>query len=367
MSVNAKAAAPCLKNLWPKQHYADGGEWHAFFPPGTPVMALPGWEQPRLLLPATSPADRWHASGVYPAFRPTARLFRGLMRLRALSGVGPVRVSLADRAGPTLQEYLADTLPNVAACAVLVGVAHQAQKLTVQLVNLDGSVAGYLKCAASPGARQRIRNEYLLQCELPPGAGPRALKYASMGGMDALLMEPVQGRSLRAALPPPEELPAFADSLSTSARYPLQLHPWVCGRDLAVQVEVESILAELSAREWAVVWQHGDLVPWNLFRKAEGGLTAIDWEYGCNEGFPGMDLAHYVLQLASHIHRWAPVRSRDYASRYLLEAGLDVNSREAGAIVKLTAYLAFQHARVDGYSPDAPMQVWRRLVWGDAQ
>jgi hypothetical protein len=367
VSVNGKVAAPSLRNLWPKQHYGDGGEWHAFFTPGTPVMALPGWEQPRLLLRATSPVDRWHGSGVYPAFRSTAKLYRGLMRLKALSRIGSIRLSLADRVGPTLREYLADTLPDVEVCAVLVGVAHRAQKLTAQLVNLDGSVAGYMKCAARPGARQRIRNEYQLQCDLPPGAAPRPLKYASMGGMDALLMEPVQGRSLRAALPPPGELPAFAGSLSTSARYPVHLHPWVCGRELAMQVEVESILGDLSAREWAVVRQHGDLVPWNLVRKAGGGLTAIDWEYGCNEGFPGLDLAHYVLQVASHIHRWAPARSRVYATRYLLESGLDVNSREAGAIVKLTAYLAFQHARMDGYGPDAPVQLWRRLVWGDAR
>jgi hypothetical protein len=149
MSVNTKAATPSLKNLWPKQHYADGGEWHAFFPPGTPVMALPGWEQPRLLLPATSRADRWHASGVYPAFRSTAKLYRGLMRLSALSGFGPVRLSLMSHGGPTLQEYLADALPGARVCAVMVGVAHQAQKLTAQLVAPDGNVIGYMKCGAS--------------------------------------------------------------------------------------------------------------------------------------------------------------------------------------------------------------------------
>jgi hypothetical protein len=366
VSVISKAATPSMRNLWPKQQRAQSGAWHAFFAPGTPVMALPGWEQPRLLVPATSPGDRWRASGVYPAFRSTAKLYRGLMRLKALSGVGTVRLSLAGRAGPTLQEYLADTLPDAVVRAVMVGVAHQAQKLTVQLVAADGSVVGYMKCAASPGARQRIRNEYLLQCGLPPAAGPHPLKYASMGGMDALLMEPVQGRSLRASLPPPRGLPAFVSSLSTSERYPVQLHPWVCGRDPELQSEIEPILAELSAREWAVVLQHGDLVPWNLVRKAEGGLAAIDWEYGCKEGFPGLDLAHYVLQVAAHIHRWAPARSREYATRYLLEAGLDVNAGEAGAIVKLTAYLAYQHALVDGYGPNAPVQLWRRLVWGGA-
>jgi hypothetical protein len=365
MRLNGKAATPSLRNLWPKQPCAEAGEWHAFFTPGTPVLALPGWKQPRLLVPATSARDRWNASGAYPAFRSTAKLYRGLMRLRALSGIGTVRVSLADRAGPTLQEYLADTMPDAEAHAVMVGVAHQAQKLTVQLGAHDGTVVGYMKCASSPGARQRIRNEHLIQCGLPPGTGPRPLKYASMGGMDALLMEPVQGSSVRATLPPPNELPAFVSSLARPVRYSVLRHPWICGKNLEANAEVEPIIAELSAREWAVVLQHGDLVPWNLIRKAEGGLTALDWEYGCEEGFPGLDLAHYVLQVAAHIHRWAPARSREYATRYLLDTGLDVNATEANAVVRLTAYVAYQHAQLDGYGPDAPVQLWRRLVWGD--
>jgi hypothetical protein len=363
MSVKDKEATPSLRNLWPKQQYVDGGEWHAFFPQGASVIALPGWDRPRLLVPASTLASRWSGSGVYPAVRVAAKAYRWLLRFKALGGVRAVRVPEGSRGGPTLQDFLADTLPGARVRAVMMGVAHQAQKLTVQLVSADGTVVGYLKCAAKPVARQRLKNEYLLQSELPAGAGPRPLKYARLGEMEALLMEPVRGRALSAALPPPPQLAAFVFSLSTSERYPFQVHPWVQARGLLQKPELQPVLANLISREWAVVRQHGDLVPWNLIQTAEGRLTAIDWEYGCKEGFPGVDLAHYILQVAAQIHRWTPARAREYATQYLVQSGLDVSVEEARAIVKLAAYLAFQDAIVDGWKAGDPLQRWRGLVW----
>ena len=42
--------------------------------------------------------------------------------------------------------------------------------------------------------------------------------------------------------------------------------------------------------------RHGDFVPWNLLRNPAGTWVAVDWEEGCAEDAPGLDLVHDLLQ-----------------------------------------------------------------------
>jgi hypothetical protein len=338
-------------------------QWSAFFPPGTPVIALPDWGRPRLLVAAATAAGRWRGSGFYPACRLTARAYRWLLRARASAGLAAVRTSREVRDGPILQEFLAEVLPGATVRAVMVGMANRAQKLTAQLVAADGRVTGYLKCAASDLARERLRNEHDLLQLVPPEAGPRPLKFGVFAGMDALLTRPVHGRLLRTALSPPPELLRYARSLHTADRCAVQRHPWFCKRELAADAQLRAIAGPLASREWAVVRQHGDLVPWNVVQGATGRLTAVDWEYGCAEGFPGLDLAHYVLQVAGLIYRWSPERARAYATDYLLHCGDGLSAAEASAIVALAAYDAFGNTLTDGYGMNDPLQIWRRSLW----
>jgi hypothetical protein len=338
-------------------------QWSAFFPPGTLVIALPDWSRPRLLVPAATVAERWRGSGFYPACRLTARTYRWLLRLRASAGLATARASSESCDHETLQEFLADVIPGATVRAVMLGMANRAQKLTAQCVAADGRVTAYLKCAASELARERLRNEYDLLQVLPPGAGPRPLKFGVFAGMDALLTQAVHGRLLSAALPPSPALLEYARSLITPDRLAARHHPWFCRRDVAGHTEVRAIGEALSGREWAVVRQHGDLVPWNIVQGATGRLTAVDWEYGCAEGFPGLDLAHYVLQVAGLIYRWRPERARAYATGYLLDCGDALSAAEASAIVALAAYDAFGNTLMDGHGMNDPIQIWRRSLW----
>jgi hypothetical protein len=338
-------------------------QWSAFFPPGTPVIALPDWNRPRLLVPAATVAERWRGSGFYPACRLTARTYRWLLRLRASAGLATVRTSSEICDHGTLQDFLADVIPGATVRAVMLGMANRAQKLTAQCVAGDGRVTGYLKCAASDLARERLRNEYDLLQLLPPEAGPRPLKFGVFAGMDALLTQAVHGRLLSAALPPSPELLEYVRSLNTSDRLAAHRHPWFNRRDVAARAEVRAIAGALGGREWPVVRQHGDLVPWNIVQGATGRLTAVDWEYGCAEGFPGLDLAHYVLQVAGLIYRWRPERARAYATGYLRDCGDGLSAAEASAIVALAAYDAFGNTLMDGHGMNDPIQIWRRSLW----
>jgi hypothetical protein len=338
-------------------------QWSAFFPPGTLVIALPDWNRPRLLVPAATVAERWRGSGFYPACRLTARAYRWLLRLRASVGLATMRTSSEICDDRTLQDFLADVIPGATVRAVMLGMANRAQKLTAQCVDADGRVTGYLKCAASDLARERLRNEYDLLQLLPPEAGPRLLKFGDFAGMDALLTQPVRGRLLRAALPPPPELLEYARSLQTPGRRAVNSHPWFCRWNVAAHAELRANTEALAGREWAVVRQHGDLVPWNIVQGATGRLTAVDWEYACAEGFPGLDLAHYVLQVAGLIYRWRPERARAYAAGYLRDCGDGLSAAEASAIVALAAYDAFGNTLMDGHGTNDPIQIWRRSLW----
>ena len=42
--------------------------------------------------------------------------------------------------------------------------------------------------------------------------------------------------------------------------------------------------------------RHGDFTPWNLLKNSAGCWVAVDWEDGCEEDAPGLDLVHDLLQ-----------------------------------------------------------------------
>jgi hypothetical protein len=337
--------------------------WTALFPPGTPLAALPDWRRPRVVIPADTPLRRWRGSGFYPAFRPAARVYRLLLRLRAGSGIGPVRLT-TDSPGTGLTNLVDEVMPGATVGAVMIGMPGAARTIVAQLTDPRGNIVAYLKWADSVPARRTLRHEYRLLRSLPQGTGPVALSYEARGFFETLLLAPVSGTRLPATLPPPRGLSAFTASLATTTSVDFARHPWVTGISHWRGRAVESSFATLSGRDWPIVIQHGDLAPWNVFRTSGGGLAAVDWEYGRSDGFPGLDLAHYVLQVACLCQRWSPKDSRAYASRYLeRHSRLRLSPAEAEAVVTLSAYNVYQLAVEDGHGLDDPTQRWRRAIW----
>ncbi len=338
--------------------------WEIFFPPRTRVIALPSWARPRVLIPATSLVERAYASAFYPAFRVTGRIRHWFLRIKAVLAVGAKR-SPTDHP-PFLSEFLEDVLPQARVRAVQVGMKGFARKCTLQLADDSGSVIGYIKCAESPLARQRLRDEFDLLGRLPIGVGPVPIKYGSMGCFDALLLGVVRGTTLRPMIFPPLPVREFCGSLIGTQYYDFESHPWVQGHDCRSD-EMLRYFEVLAHRKWPVAIQHGDFAPWNLIRNPERGLTAIDWEYGRHSGFPGLDLAQYILQVACLIRRWSPARAREYAiSQLICDEYIAVTRREAAALVGIVAYESYQNATIEGHPPTDWAQVWRRGVWEEA-
>ena len=337
-------------------------DWETFFPRGTRVAALPGWGSARLYLPSEDVRGRWAASSLYPAFRPLARGYRLLLRAKAASGLLKVRTAQSN--GWLLMDFLKDVLPEASQVVVLAGTPGPAQKITAQILDATGEVRGYVKFARGEAARRRLRQEYQLLRRLPSGAGPKPLRFAPWADGEALLITPLEGRPLRAKLPPEAGLEEFLGSLVNGELVSAEDHPWL--RDVLERagVRAEPWLESLAGRSWPVAVCHGDFAPWNIRRKRDGALCAIDWEYGRLDGFPHVDMAYFVLQTAALIHRWKPPQAAAYAAAFLSNhRWAALRPAEATAIVRLAAYDVYMNSMDDGQSGDAPLQLWRRAVW----
>ena len=71
-------------------------EWDTFFPPGTPVRALPNWKRPRLYLGTGTVSKRWASSALYPSYRASAKLFKWLLRFIVATFPWPSRITDRD-------------------------------------------------------------------------------------------------------------------------------------------------------------------------------------------------------------------------------------------------------------------------------
>lgn len=67
-------------------------------------------------------------------------------------------------------------------------------------------------------------------------------------------------------------------------------------RALAASDEGRSLVQELKPLILQPMIRHGDFARWNLLRKPDGSITALDWEWGHPAAMPGLDLIHYFLQ-----------------------------------------------------------------------
>lgn len=334
------------------------------FPPGTPLLALPSWRAPRVLLASSGgPVRRWSESAFYPATRSAAQLYRLALRLKAAAGCGEIRRAAGDRWA--LREFIEDPLPATASMALQTRPAGPAQKFTIELRDLSGAVIGYVKYGTEELARRRLVQEHAMLTRLPPGFGPTVLKFGAMGDGLALLLTRLGGSGVAAKLPMTADVLQFAKSLVGPVLVPLTAHPYVRAVRERVATRLDAVLEELAGRAWPVSFQHGDFAPWNLVRDRQAdALRAFDWEFGTPEGLPYSDLAYFILQVALLVYSWPAVKSAIYATQWLQrDAGLGLTEREARALVRLAMFDAYIRGGDDGYADDHPIQGWRLRIW----
>jgi hypothetical protein len=285
------------------------------------------------------------------------------MALRATAAVGVLTTERVPASADwILNDFLSDVMPGIESVSVLMGSPAPTQKVIVQVWDGEGRVVGYVKYAEKPAARQRLEHEHRVLAELPRDVGPQVLKYGSLGTGTAMLITPLPGQLLPPSLPPDPNLSHLCRRLITGRPVPVDDHPWLQGCLKSDECTVAWI-DELRGRTWPVAVQHGDLV-WNLQRAHDGTLRAFDWEYATLEGFPGQDLANYLLQVAMEMNKWSPEKSHPLVLDYFMENAWDEVTRpEALSILRLAAFDVYRKFEQDGYAPDSPEQSWRRTFW----
>jgi len=332
-------------------------DWLEFFPSGTPVVALPNWASPRILIAADSIRGRWQRSAVFPAYRGIAKLRKILLRARAC-----IDSSIRTAHGSWyLEEVLSRVdLQHLQPSAVIFGTPGPAQKITIQLTDENREAKAYLKFGVRQAARARLENEWRVLSHLPPNLAPRAIWHGPLANGFALLVEAVPGRPLRARLSPRRPVIEYLRRLPverTTGDHPWLTQLWNASEMLRPTIEV------LSTNPQPVVVGHGDFAPWNLV-SYHAIITPIDWEYGSLKSFPGADFVYYILQVGALIRRWRPEIAARSASELVLKAGiLKLSEREAFALVRLVAFDAWNKSLEDGQPSDNYLQRWRERVW----
>ena len=302
--------------------------------------------------------QRWRYSGLYPAFRSTAKVYRWVIRAKAALKLVDQLPAIPVPDG--LRAFLKDCFGSeVSAGVVLMGTPGPAQKLIVQLWG-DGLVLGYMKYGKTSTAKSRIEREHAVLSGLAPNIGPCPLKFAPFADGVAMIMSPVCGKQLPASLSSASLAKGLLNRMTLGVEHSVHEHPWI--KRLSERYShALPWLDALAGRTWPVVIQHGDFAPWNIFQDRSGILTAIDWEYSTLVGFPYLDHAFFILQVVMLMKRWPPNRARKFAVQELTKV---VSRRQAQAIVKLAAFDAFHKSLNDGHDPDEPNQQMAIVLCG---
>jgi len=321
------------------------------------VVVLPNRERPRLYFFKGDARERWNYSAFYPAFRWNARVYRLMLRCKALLGwVDAIKIT--DDTG-ALRDFLQSCLPNFTCGVVCMGTPSPVQKFTVQLWD-DSKVIGYLKYGEKPSALARLQQEYSVLNSLPEWLGPSVLMFGEFAEGLALVLAPVPGRSLPARISSLANADNFTSRLVTGDIHEAENHPWIQHMLDRYNGIIDPWVDAFANATYPVVIQHGDFAPWNIYQASSGIMTAIDWEYGTLKGFPYLDQAYFILQINMLINRWKPERSREFAIKVLTEK---LSKPQARAIVNLAVFDAFHKAQKDGHDSEMPNQRWRRAVW----
>lgn len=224
-------------------------------------------------------------------------LLRWALKLRVarfVPGVSVIQVPAAEF-GPWLAN-----IPELANAApvVFIGKPSVTRKLTVFLANDRGGIAAVAKLPIEPEAIDSIRNEEQALRELS-GVVP---------GIPTVL---------RTSIPPGVCVEAWVEGKSvgrrlTSEHVTLLLQFPRTGRGISLERSLDALKDDLKSENRSIadripsfgtrsgelpsLWEHGDFVPWNLKRSADGVLIPFDWEYSSPEGLPLLDLLHFFYR-----------------------------------------------------------------------
>ncbi|MFZ0038288.1 MAG: phosphotransferase [Candidatus Acidiferrales bacterium] len=284
---------------------------------------LPSRNQPRWLLPLTSDRRAIDGFELYTPYSRATRLMKALVvHVRATGWEGWVRhsVLVAARAPLPIEKLVSEiTGEKHATFAFSLGTPGSVQKLTVQVMNGDGAILGYLKMPLKSGAEQRLRHEadVLQKLHSFPKLRahiPRLLFAGAWDGRYVVFQSAIDGEAGPVRLTQShDEFLRILHSCEPSMRPGRKLVQRIGQRwnKVAPRLrtswqrlgsEVLRIASrELDSSQIACGVQHGDFVPWNT-RVHEKGLILFDWESAAWEAPVLWDKFHFLSQTECHLN-----------------------------------------------------------------
>ena len=260
------------------------------------------------------PAAREAAARALRLYQPQRRLARGMVS--ALRGL--MRFGLQGWLLPTVHvtgEALAVVPPmdgiESGTCGVLLGSPeHRVRRAIASYRN--AGVWEVAKISFGAAGAQVLEQEARALVELQPLAAgvPRLLGLHRGDEVTVLRMPYLTGRPIQ--IGDPNKALDLLDSwvgdapTKTIASFP----EWPAIEAALSGSEVgRRALDRLSRESLRPVICHGDFARWNLLQQKDGSLVVLDWEWGHNDGLPGIDLVHYFLQDARLVSRLAPLQA----------------------------------------------------------
>lgn len=329
----------------------------ALCPVGQEMIELDTADMPRWFAPLGSAKTRYCGLGVRPAIRWRSRAYRAALRAWVLTGGARLthRVVRKDEGEWELGTFLRPYMPTLATAAVSVGTPGPDQKVTARLMDRNGRTLGFAKYATTFRARTLLANEKRMLELIPPGVGPAPVCFAPFLMGTLLVQAPLPGSVRAPRLGLDTALLRFLSRLESSgAAHEASQHPFMLdlyAKSAGHEDLLDAITAELGIVEWPVVFAHGDLSPWNT-HGWQGECLAFDWEYGRELGFPYLDAAHNLIQVASLVKHLEPRQARRMVSD-ALRARLPVRHRSYASALSALAALNMLASWYPPREPDA--------------
>ena len=283
---------------------------------GRTYLALPSTRNPRWLLPLSSRRCLWRGLDLYTPYRTLGHVKKQLLRLAATAACAGLPVKKIRIPFDELEKLVRDILGvKEVVLAFSFGTPGKYRKATVQVMHLDGVVAGYLKLPLTEAALERVRRECatletLARCPKLRNRIPRLL-HAGWSGQTYVLFQtglPGKPGSTRFGV----HHQTFLEGLS-QARRTVKMGDAVVGlvasevRDTLPRMGTEWQQLGVEMLEWADQWltgrfvecgiTHGDFAPWNT--REDGHLFCFDWESARTDVPCCWDEFHFQTQVSA--------------------------------------------------------------------
>lgn len=177
-------------------------------------------------------------------------------------------------------------------------------KLVLQLITLDGNIFGYMKIGTQVKGNEKVLRELnainILTNETNLLNKGYLIDKGKYNDFDYIILKEIEGKNNNLTI---SALSKIFNELNKGKLFLLKDHPnfieLLENTSKLKQKELNEVLKQIlniSNKKYSLVFEHGDLAPWNIFEDLDGNIKLFDFEYFENNGLEFMDKFNYYYQ-----------------------------------------------------------------------